>query len=123
MERVSGAPSAKVTPHGNVQALLNLGGIGNFKAGVQVVALQVHRHVLGDALLPVVHDNLVHRGVGAGAEADQGGLRPGGLAVGHRQGGNGEVDPGVLPAGPLDADEGPGVPHRGDAAKVFDLHC
>ncbi len=108
---------------GNVQPLVDLRCPWYLKPPVQVVPLQIYVHVLGDPLLSIVDNDFVHCGVRAGAEADQGCLRlgPGAVVAGGSR--NGKMDPGVLAPGSFNSDEGPGVPYRGHAGQVFDLHC
>ena len=65
--------SAELNANGNVDALVHLWRSGDVEAAIKVIAFHVQVHALGDSLLTVVNDYLVHGCVGSGSKTHQGG--------------------------------------------------
>ena len=97
--------SAELNANGNVDALVHLWRSGDVEAAIKVIAFHVQVHVLGDSLLTVVNDYLVHGCVGSGSKTHQGGPHSAPGTVHHGRRGNGKVDPSVLSLGSFDSDE------------------
>ena len=63
--------SAELNANGNVDALVHLWRSGDVEAAIKVIAFHVQVHALGDSLLTVVNDYLVHGCVGSGSKTHQ----------------------------------------------------
>ena len=89
--------AAELNSDGDVDPLFHFWGTWNVEAAIKVIAFHIQVHVFGNPLLPVINDDLVHFGVGPGAETYQSGPHAAFDTVHYSRRGYGEVHPSVLP--------------------------